>query len=85
MADSLRAFGVYASLIRHESPTRIGTDACVNPLVAVIPGYCFGGELLDARTVLGSVRVIMSVVIIITGRTRTMRAPLHCELGVERP
>jgi drug/metabolite transporter (DMT)-like permease len=47
----------------------VGTYAYVNPLVAVIIGYVFGSESLDARTVFGTVLVIASVVIIITGKT----------------
>ena len=83
---SLLAFGAYTWLIQHESPTKVGTYAYVNPLVAVIIGYVLGGERLDARTLLGTVLVIASVVIIITGKTRRSgaRAPLDSKLGVER-
>lgn len=69
VAGSLLAFGAYTWLIHHESPTKVGTYAYVNPLVAVIIGTLFGSESLDARTVFGTVLVIASVVIIITGKT----------------
>ncbi len=87
VAGSLLGFGAYIWLIHHESPTRVGTYAYVNPLVAVVIGYLFGGEPLDARTALGTVLVIVSVLIIITGKARRSdaRAPLDAPLGVERP
>ncbi|MGH8290412.1 MAG: hypothetical protein ACREV7_15560 [Steroidobacteraceae bacterium] len=44
--------------------------AYVNPVVAVVLGHFLGGEVLDRRTVLGSVLVLGSV-IVITGRSRT--------------
>jgi drug/metabolite transporter (DMT)-like permease len=75
VAGSLLAFGAYTWLIHHHSPTKVGTYAYVNPLVAVIIGCVFGSEPLDARTVLGTLLVIVSVVIIITGKTpRTLAA-----------
>ena len=75
VAGSVLAFGAYTWLIHHESPTKVGTYAYVNPLVAVIIGYLFGSESLDARTVFGTLLVIASVVIIISGKTpRTMGA-----------
>jgi drug/metabolite transporter (DMT)-like permease len=86
VAGSLLGFGAYIWLIHHQSPTRVGTYAYVNPLVAVVIGYLFGGEPLDARTVLGTVLVIVSVAIIITGKTHSSgaRAPLESTLGIER-
>ncbi len=86
VAGSLLGFGAYTWLIHHESPTKVGTYAYVNPLVAVTIGYLFGDQPLDARTMLGTVLVVASVVIIITGKVRggTARAPLEA-LGAERP
>jgi len=85
VAGSLLAFGAYTWLIHHESPTKVGTYAYVNPLVAVIIGYVFGSESLDARTVFGTVLVIASVVIIITGKTPkpAAAAPATAPLGTE--
>ena len=85
VAGSLLAFGAYTWLIHHESPTKVGTYAYVNPLVAVIISYVFGSESLDARTVFGTVLVIASVVIIITGKTPkpAAAAPATAPLGTE--
>ena len=63
---SILAFTAYVWLIHHESPTRVGTYAYVNPVVAVVIGYFWGGETLGARTILGTLFVLASVIIITT-------------------
>lgn len=69
---SIVAFTAYLWLLQHESPTKVGTYAYVNPLVAVIVGYFLGGEALDLRTILGTLFVLISVVVITTtGTTKT--------------
>ena len=69
VAGSIIGFTAYFWLIHHESPTRVGTYAYVNPVVAVVIGYFFGGEPLGARTILGTACVLISVVVITTTRT----------------
>lgn len=66
VAGSVIAFTAYVWLIHHESPTKVGTYAYVNPVVAVVIGYFLGGEALGLRTVLGIVFVLISVVVITT-------------------
>ncbi|HLJ22632.1 MAG TPA: EamA family transporter [Candidatus Acidoferrales bacterium] len=61
---SIVAFTAYVWLIHHESPTKVGTYAYVNPLVAVLVGYFLGGEPLGARTILGTACVLASVILI---------------------
>jgi len=61
---SIVAFTAYVWLIHHESPTRVGTYAYVNPVVAVLLGYFAAGEPLGARTVVGSALVLVSVLVI---------------------
>jgi len=68
VAGSIVAFTAYVWLIHHESPTKVGTYAYVNPVVAVLIGHFLGGEALDARTVLGTLLVLISVVVITTTR-----------------
>ncbi len=63
-AGSIVAFTAYVWLLHHESPTRVGTYAYVNPVVAVVLGYFLGGEPLGMRTILGSFFIIASVVTI---------------------
>ena len=68
VAGSIAGFTAYVWLIHHESPTKVGTYAYVNPVVAVIVGYFFGGEALGQRTILGTSFVLVSVVLITTTR-----------------
>jgi drug/metabolite transporter (DMT)-like permease len=63
---SLVGFTAYVWLLHHESPTKVGTYAYVNPVVAVLLGYFFGGEGLGLRTILGTLFVLISVVVITT-------------------
>ena len=66
VAGSIVAFTAYVWLIHHESPTKVGTYAYINPLVAVLFGYFFGGEAIGARAIAGTVLVLVSVVVITT-------------------
>ena len=66
VAGSVVGFTAYVWLIHHESPTKVGTYAYVNPLVAVVVGYFLGGEALGLRTVAGTLLILVSVVVITT-------------------
>jgi len=71
VAGSIIGFTAYVWLIHHESPTKVGTYAYVNPVVAVLVGYFFGGEALGARTIAGAALVLVSVMVITTTPKRT--------------
>jgi drug/metabolite transporter (DMT)-like permease len=79
VAGSIIAFTAYVWLIHHESPTKVGTYAYVNPVVAVVLGYFLGGELLDTRTVLGTAFVLISVIVITTTRAQKTATSLVLE------
>jgi drug/metabolite transporter (DMT)-like permease len=70
VAGSIVGFTAYVWLIHHESPTKVGTYAYVNPVVAVIVGYFLGGETVGPRTLLGTLLVLVSVIVITTTRAR---------------
>lgn len=70
IAGSIIGFTAYVWLIHHESPTKVGTYAYVNPLVAVLVGYFLGGEALTTRTILGTLFVLVSVIVITTTPAR---------------
>ncbi len=70
VAGSIVGFTAYVWLIHHESPTKVGTYAYVNPVVAVIVGYFLGGETVGPRTLLGTLLVLVSVVVITTTRAK---------------
>ncbi|MGB8774296.1 MAG: EamA family transporter, partial [Terriglobales bacterium] len=70
VAGSIVGFTAYVWLIHHESPTKVGTYAYVNPVVAVIVGYFLGGETVGPRTLLGTLLVLVSVIVITTTRAK---------------
>ncbi len=76
---SIIAFTAYVWLIHRESPTKVGTYAYVNPVVAVLLGYFLAGEPLGLRTVLGTLLILVSVVVITTTRANQPAAPLPVE------
>jgi drug/metabolite transporter (DMT)-like permease len=69
VAGSIVAFTAYVWLLHHESPTKVGTYAYVNPVVAVLVGHFLGGEAIGARTILGTALVLVSVIVITTAPT----------------
>jgi drug/metabolite transporter (DMT)-like permease len=79
VAGSIIAFTAYVWLIHHESPTKVGTYAYVNPVIAVLVGYFLGGEALGPRTILGTLFVLISVVVITTTRTKKPAETLRME------
>ena len=85
LAGSILAFTAYVWLIHHESPTKVGTYAYVNPVVAVLLGYFFGGEAIGVRTVLGTLLVLVSVVVITTTPKRAKSATLTQETELAEP
>ncbi len=66
VAGSIVAYTAYVWLLHYESPTKVGTYAYVNPVVAVILGTELGGESIGGRTMLGTALILVSVVAITT-------------------
>ncbi len=77
VAGSIVGFTAYVWLIHHESPTRVGTYAYVNPVVAVLVGYFLGGEAIGPRTIVGTALVLVSVVVITTTPKTTSEPSLR--------
>lgn len=69
-AGSIAGFTAYVWLLHHESPTKVGTYAYVNPVVAVVLGYWLGGEPLGLRTIAGGLFVLASVAAITSMRPK---------------
>lgn len=76
VAGSIIGFTAYVWLIHHESPTKVGTYAYVNPVVAVLVGYFLGGEALALRTIVGTALVLISVLAITTTPAKKLPAAL---------
>jgi drug/metabolite transporter (DMT)-like permease len=66
IAGSIIAFTAYMWLLHYESPTKVGTHAYVNPVVAIAVGYFFGREAVGVRTLLGTLLILVSVITIAT-------------------
>ena len=79
VAGSIVGFTAYVWLLHHESPTKVGTYAYVNPVVAVLVGYFLGGETLGLRTMLGTLCVLVSVLVITTTGTKKPVAAVAVE------
>ncbi len=70
IAGSIISYTAYVWLLEYESPTKVGTYAYVNPVVAVILGAAIGGEIIGRRTLLGMALILVSVVAITTMKAR---------------
>jgi drug/metabolite transporter (DMT)-like permease len=66
IAGSIVGFTAYVWLLHYESPTKVGTYAYVNPVVAVALGYFVGGEVVGPRTLVGALLILASVITITT-------------------
>jgi drug/metabolite transporter (DMT)-like permease len=76
VAGSIVGFTAYLWLLHYESPTKVGTYAYVNPLVAVALGHFFGGESVGLRTLLGTLLVLVSVITITTIGSQDLKGTL---------
>ncbi|MGH9495344.1 MAG: EamA family transporter [Candidatus Sulfotelmatobacter sp.] len=85
VAGSIMGFTAYVWLLHHESPTKVGTYAYVNPVVAVLVGYFFGGESIGLRTVVGTSLVLVSVVVITTARVAAIDEDRRLREAVPNP
>jgi drug/metabolite transporter (DMT)-like permease len=74
IAGSIVGYTAYVWLLHHESPTKVGTYAYVNPLVAVLVGATLGGEIPGKRTLLGTALILIGVVAITTLKSRRLIA-----------
>jgi drug/metabolite transporter (DMT)-like permease len=70
VAGSIIAFTAYVWLLDFESPTRVGTYAYVNPVMAVILGGLIGGEVIGPRTILWTVLILIGVAAITTAKAK---------------
>ncbi len=70
VASSILALTAYVWLLRVSTPSRVGSYAFVNPLVAVLIGWAVGGEPLTARTAVAALLIVAGVASIVTGRRK---------------
>jgi drug/metabolite transporter (DMT)-like permease len=76
-------YTAYIWLLRHCDPAKVATYAYVNPIVAVLLGAAFAGEILSMRTLIAAALIIGSVAMVITAqqlRTR-MEPPISATVA----
>ncbi len=66
---SLVAFSAYSYMLRHAPPMHVSTYAYVNPVVAVLLGWAYGGEPLGVRTLVAMCVIVGAVALITITRT----------------
>jgi drug/metabolite transporter (DMT)-like permease len=71
---SIIAFTAYNWLLEHYSPTLVATHTYVNPIVAVLLGWLYGGESLTFRVLLATALVIVAVFFVDRGTNRLKQA-----------
>ena len=67
---SVIAFTAYNWLLEHYSPTLVATHTYVNPVVAVLLGWAYGGEALTLRVGIAAGMVVAAVVLVDRGTSR---------------
>jgi drug/metabolite transporter (DMT)-like permease len=67
---SVIAFTAYNWLLEHYSPTLVATHTYVNPVVAVLLGWAYGGEALTMTVALAATLVVVAVVLVDRGTSR---------------
>jgi drug/metabolite transporter (DMT)-like permease len=80
---SLIGFTAYVWLLKATTAARVSTYAYVNPIVAVILGALFAGEVITARVAIAALVIVGSVALIITSRARPGRSAAPGKPGWE--
>lgn len=70
---SVIAFTAYNWLLEHYSPTLVATHTYVNPVVAVLLGWAYGGEALTLRVGIAAALVVVAVILVDRGTNRLQR------------
>src|SRR5262249_39968691 len=81
---SIIAFSAYIWLLRTISPARVSTYAYINPIIALLLGWAFGGEPLTLRLAMPAGIILIGVVLIITSKAKS-QAPAASIQPAARP
>ena len=68
-------YAAYAWLLHEVSPATLGTYAYVNPAIAVVLGWWWLDERLDALQLGGMIVILMGVVLVTTNRPKAVLPP----------
>ena len=80
---SLIGFTAYVWLLKATTAARVSTYAYVNPIVAVVLGALFAGEVITARVAIAALVIVGSVALIITSRSKPARSAAPAKQGWE--
>ncbi|TGE09712.1 drug/metabolite exporter YedA [Hymenobacter fodinae] len=72
---SIVAFTAYIWLLRVVEPAIAGTYAFVNPVVAVLLGWAFAGEELNAGMLGGAALIVVAVALVVLGGRQSSTTP----------
>jgi len=70
---SIITFSAYTWLLTITSATRISTHTFINPVVAVIVGWAFGGEALTWEMLFATVLIVISVYLVLFRKAVTVK------------
>ncbi|HWY08457.1 MAG TPA: EamA family transporter, partial [Candidatus Acidoferrales bacterium] len=70
---SIIAFTAYNWLLEHYSPTLVATHTYVNPVVAVLLGWLYGGEAITLKVGIAAALVVGAVVLVDRGTSKLNR------------
>jgi drug/metabolite transporter (DMT)-like permease len=70
---SIITFSAYTWLLTITSATRISTHTFINPVVAVIIGWAFGGEALTGEMLVATVLIVISVYLVLFRKSGTTK------------
>jgi drug/metabolite transporter (DMT)-like permease len=73
---SITGYSAYVWLLRHVDAARVSTYAYVNPVVAVVLGWLFAGEVFTLRTATAATVIIAGVAMITLGQYRGRVRPV---------
>jgi drug/metabolite transporter (DMT)-like permease len=68
LGASIVAFTAYVWLLGHDLPTRVASYAYVNPVIAVLLGWRWGGEKLSIQVIVGMVLVLVGVIAVLRSK-----------------
>ena len=74
---SIVAFSAYIWLLRVVEPALAGTYAFVNPVVAVLLGWAFAGEVLNPQMLGGAALIVVAVALVLLGGRRKAKVPVQ--------
>jgi drug/metabolite transporter (DMT)-like permease len=79
---SIIAFSAYTWLLDHVSPTLVSTHTYVNPVIAVLMGWWWAGEVINMRVLGAGLLTLLAVFLISRGTGKTVQQEMAEEAEV---